>query len=66
MASLWQTPDELLAGMRNWQKAEHPEAALKSRLKNIHSPALNAIMSTFMMYQFNLPLELRSAAVINP
>jgi DNA repair protein RecO (recombination protein O) len=56
-------PADLLADMQTWQKADHPEAAMKNRLKQSHSAPLNSIMSTFMMYQFNLPLELRSAAI---
>lgn len=56
-------PSALLAGLQAWQKADHPEDALRVTVDRGHAEALHAIMSAFMMYQFGVPVELRDAAV---
>ena len=55
-------PAAVLDALRACQQADHPEdAPAMAPGEDIPDP-LNAIMSTFMMYQFGLPTELRTAA----
>ncbi len=56
-------PPDVLAMMQNWQRADHPSGVVKTHLTGRQLTALNAIMGTFMMYQFNIPPELRHTAL---
>ncbi len=55
-------PPDVLAMLQAWQRANHPSGIVKTQLSGTQTTALNAIMTTFMMYQFNLPPEHRLAA----
>lgn len=56
-------PPDVLSILRTWQHAIHPGQAVKTQLITRQSNALNAIMGTFMIYQFNLPQEHRLATI---
>ena len=56
-------PPDILAILRAWKVADHPAPAVKNRLAGTQLDTLNSIMSTFMMYQFNLPPWHRSSAL---
>ncbi|MBN2684628.1 MAG: DNA repair protein RecO [Pontiellaceae bacterium] len=56
------SPD-VLAILRAWRSADHPASAIKTQLTAKQLTALNAIMSAFMLYQFNMPTELRTKAL---
>ena len=58
-------PPDVVSILRAWQRAAHPSTVVKTRLSNNQRITLNAIMGTFMMYQFNLPPEYRNAAMAN-
>ena len=53
-------PPDVLAILRAWSKAEHPSAVCKTHLNEKQLAALNAILSTFMLYHFGLPQEHRN------
>lgn len=55
------SPPDVLSMLRSWQRARHPSSAVKIKLSGNQLIMLNAMMGTFMMYQFNLPLEHRNA-----
>ena len=54
-------PPDVLAILRMWKKTHHPASAIKTQLTPKQLTALNAILSTFMLYQFNLSPEHRAA-----
>lgn len=54
-------PPDVLSILRSWQQAEHPASVVKTRLYDRQRNNLHAIMGTFMMYHFNLPLHHRNA-----
>ena len=56
-------PPDALAILQQWQKADHPSIPAKFQLTAKQSKTLNTIMGTFMMYQFNLPPDHRTAAL---
>ncbi len=56
-------PPDVLAMLQTWQRADHPSGVVKTVLNERQAAALHAIMGTFTMYQFNLPPELRDAAL---
>lgn len=58
-----ESPPDVLSILRAWQRADHPSSVVKTRLSGNQLTPLNAIMGTFMMYQFNLPPELRHATM---
>ena len=60
-----ESPPDVVSILRAWQRADHPSSAVKTRLSDNQLITLNAIMGTFMMYQFNLPPEYRNAAMAN-
>jgi DNA repair protein RecO (recombination protein O) len=60
-----ESPSDVLSILRAWQRADHPAPAIKTALSEKQLTALDAIMSTFMMYQFSLPPEHRYAALAN-
>ena len=49
----------MLAILRAWQKANHPQAAVKTRLSAKQLAVLNAIAGAFMMYHFNIQPKYR-------
>lgn len=55
---------DVLAILRAWQHADHPAPAVKTVLSEKQLTALNAILGTYMMYQFNLPPEHRNTTVV--
>ncbi len=59
-------PPDVLAILRSWQRAERPVSVVNTVLTARQITTLNAIMGTFMMYQFNLPLEHRNAVLPTP
>ncbi len=58
-----ESPPDVLAILQAWQRSELPAGVAKTRLTGRQKTALNAIMGTFMIYQFDLPPELRHAAL---
>jgi DNA repair protein RecO (recombination protein O) len=58
-----ESPSDVLSILRAWQRVDHPAPVIKTRLSSSQSAAVDAIMSTFMMYQFNLPPEYRTAVI---
>ena len=58
-----ESPPDVLSMLCAWKQAEHPAPAVNVRLSSSQSAYIDAVLSTFMMYQFNLPLELRSAVI---
>jgi DNA repair protein RecO (recombination protein O) len=58
-----ESPPDVLAILQAWQRTERPAGVVKTQLTDRQKTALNAIMSTFMRYQFNLPPELRKTAL---
>ncbi len=56
-------PPDILAMLRSWQADEHPRKAAHTLLSGKQKTALHALMGAFMRYQFNLPQELRNAAI---
>jgi DNA repair protein RecO (recombination protein O) len=58
-----ESPPDVLAILRSWQKTEHPGIAVNTRLSGRQLTVINAMTSTFMMYHFNIPAEQRNAAI---
>ena len=58
-----QIQPDVLAILRAWQQADHPQAVVKTRLSEKQKSRLNAIIVSFMHHHFNLPPEPRNAAV---
>ncbi len=58
-----ESPPDVLSILRAWQKADHPGAAVKTRLSGKQLTAIGAITGTFIMYHFNMPPEFRHAAL---
>jgi DNA repair protein RecO (recombination protein O) len=56
-----ESPPDVLAMLQTWQRADHPAPAVKTALSEKQLITLNAILGTFMMYQFNLPPDHRNA-----
>jgi DNA repair protein RecO (recombination protein O) len=54
-----ESPPDILSILRAWQRADHPSAAVKVRLSHSQTASADAILSMFMMYQFNLSPEHR-------
>jgi len=61
-----ESPPDVLAMLRAWQQADHPAAGVKTQPSGKQFTALHTLMGTFMMYQFNLPPDCRSSAILNP
>ncbi len=59
-------PADVLAILRGWQRAGHPGLVARTRPDPGQFAALNAIMATFMAYQFNVQPEHRAAALVMP
>ncbi|VGO12284.1 DNA repair protein RecO [Pontiella desulfatans] len=57
-------PPDVLAILRAWQRAAHPDAVVNTQLAGRQLTQLNAIAGTFMMYHFNLNPEHRNAVVL--
>ncbi|MBN2162259.1 MAG: DNA repair protein RecO [Pontiellaceae bacterium] len=55
---------DVIAMLQTWLRADHPAGPVKTQLTPRQSLALNAVMSTFMMYQFSLPPNLREKLFI--
>lgn len=56
-------PPDVLAVLRAWRSTDHPTSAVKTQLTGSQLAALNTIMSAFMLYQFNIPTDLRTKAL---
>lgn len=54
-------PPDILAILRAWQQASHPQTVVKTRLSPSQLPTLDAIMATFLTYQLDVPPEPRLA-----
>jgi DNA repair protein RecO (recombination protein O) len=57
------SPPDVLAILRTWQNAGHPQIAVNTGISARQKTALHAIASAFMLYHFNLPPSLRAAAL---
>lgn len=57
-------PPDALAILRSLQRADTPEAAVKTRLSSAQRVVLNDLMTAFTAVQFNLPPEHRRAACL--
>ncbi|MEE9367284.1 MAG: DNA repair protein RecO [Pontiella sp.] len=58
-----ESPPDVLAILCAWQLAEHPSAIVKTQITGQQLTALNAILTSFMKYQFNLQPHHRNAAL---
>jgi len=56
-------PPDVLAILRAWQHSEDPATAVKTKLGPQQLNQLNPILSTFMLYHFNLQPHHRTAAL---
>jgi DNA repair protein RecO (recombination protein O) len=57
------SPPDVLAILRTWQQAVHPQAAVNTNISPKQEAALDAIAAAFMFYHFDLATNLRHAAV---
>ena len=53
-------PPDILAILQTWQRTDHPAGVANTGLRPEQASKIDTIMSTFMMYQFNLPQHLRA------
>ncbi|MEI6890993.1 MAG: DNA repair protein RecO [Pontiella sp.] len=63
LPTLSSSPDTL-ALLRTWLRASHPQVAVASSLTAKQRTEINAIISTFMLYHFNLNPIQRSSALV--
>lgn len=56
-------PPDVLAILRAWQNAAIPQAAVNTAISANQKTALDAIAAAFMFHHFDLPIELRHAAI---
>ena len=56
------SPPDVLAILRSWQQAGSPASVVKTTLTGQQRTDINAIVSTFMLYHFNLNPHHRTAA----
>ena len=54
-------PPDILAILRAWQKADHPQFAVKTGISQRQQNQLSAIASAFMQHHFGMPPESRLA-----
>ncbi len=54
-------PPDVLAILRAWQKADHPQIAVKTRLSEKQQRRLTVITGAFLQHHFNMPPESRLA-----
>ena len=57
------SPPDVLAILRSWQQAGSPSSVVKTALTGRQRTDINAIISTFMLYHFNLNPHHRTAAL---
>ncbi|QBG47492.1 DNA repair protein RecO [Verrucomicrobia bacterium S94] len=56
-----ESPPDVLAALRSWQQAAHPSTATASALNAQQRTNITTIISTFMLYQFNMKSEYRQS-----
>ena len=57
------SPPDALAILRSWQQAASPSSVVKTALTGKQRTEINAIISTFMLYHFNLQPHHRNTAL---
>ncbi|MCF7817124.1 MAG: hypothetical protein K9M54_04515, partial [Kiritimatiellales bacterium] len=53
---------DVLAILRTWQNAAHPQTAINTSISTKQTANLDAIAAAFMFHHFDLPTDLRHAA----